>query len=167
MPRVLLAVVISSLCFAPAPAPARAAERTWVRPVDGPVVRPFVAPKTRFGPGHLGVHLRAAPGTPVRAAGDGSVVFAGKVAYSRHIVIRHGNGWRTTYSFVASMRVHAGARVRAGEVIGTTGGRGPNHDGTVLHLGLRIGDTYVDPMQLFDARDLADRVHLAPLNPHE
>ena len=160
MPRVLLvrrvlsAVVISSLGVAPAAA--RAAERTWVRPVDGAVVKPFVAPKTRFGPGHLGVHLRAAPGTPVRAAGDGSVVFAGKVAYSRHIVIRHANGWRTTYSFVASMRV-----------IGTTGGRGPNHDGTVLHLGLRIGDTYVDPMQLFDARDLADRVHLAPLNPHE
>ncbi|HYL53261.1 MAG TPA: M23 family metallopeptidase [Acidimicrobiia bacterium] len=165
MPRVLLAVVISWSCFAPAPV--RAAERTWVRPVDGPVVKPFVAPKTRFGPGHLGVHLRAAPGTPVRAAGDGRVVFAGKVAYSRHIVIRHWNGWRTTYSFVASMRVHVGARVRAGEVIGTTGGRGPNHDGTVLHLGLRIGDTYVDPMQLFDARDLADRVHLAPLNPHQ
>jgi murein DD-endopeptidase MepM/ murein hydrolase activator NlpD len=162
---VLSVVVISSLCFAPAPA--RAASRTWVRPVDGAVVKPFVAPRTRFGPGHLGVHLRAVPGTPVRAAGDGSVVFAGKVAYSRHIVIRHGNGWRTTYSFVASIRVRAGARVRAGEVIGTTGGRGPNHDGTVLHFGLRIGDTYVDPMQLFDARDLADRVHLAPLSPHQ
>jgi len=38
------------------------------------------------------VRLRAAPGTPVRAAGDGTVVFAGKVAYSRHIVVRHENG---------------------------------------------------------------------------
>jgi len=162
--RALLVVVIS---FCSVPAPARASEQRWVRPVDGAVVKPFIAPKTRFGPGHLGVHFSAAPGTPVRAVGDGSVVFAGRVAYSRHIVIRHGNGWRTTYSFVASIRVRAGARVRAGEVIGTTGGRGPNHDGTVLHLGLRVGDTYVDPMQLFDARDLADRVHLVPLNPHE
>ena len=163
MRRMLFAVVLaSSFC-----APAHASEPVWVRPVDGVVVKPFVAPKTRFGPGHLGVHLRAGPGTPVRAAGDGAVVFAGKVAYSRHIVVRHRNGWRTTYSFVASMRVRTGERVRAGEVIGTTGGRGPDHDGTVLHLGLRIGETYVDPMQLFDTRDLAARVHLAPVNPDQ
>ena len=160
MRRLLLVVVIASLCCAPA----HASPHAWVRPVEGPVVKPFTAPMTRFGPGHLGVHLRAAPGTPVRAAGDGRVVFAGKVAYSRHIVVRHENGWRTTYSFVASIRVRAGARVRAGEVIGTTGGRGPDHDGTLLHLGLRIGETYVDPMQLFDAGDLTARVHLAPTN---
>jgi murein DD-endopeptidase MepM/ murein hydrolase activator NlpD len=158
--RLLLVIVLGSLCCAPA----HAAARVWVRPVDGPVVKPFVAPQTRFGPGHLGVHLRAAPGTPVRAAGDGTVVFAGKVAYSRHVVVRHENGWRTTYSFVASIRVRVGERVRAGEVIATTGGRGPDHDGTVLHLGLRVGETYVDPMQLFDAGDLTARVHLAPTN---
>ena len=35
--------------------------------------------------------------------------------------------------------------------------------GTVLHLGLRIGETYVDPMQLFEAGDLTARVHLAPM----
>jgi murein DD-endopeptidase MepM/ murein hydrolase activator NlpD len=157
--RLLLVFVLASLFGAPA----HAAARAWVRPVEGRVVKPFVAPKTRFGPGHLGVHLRAAPGTPVRAAGDGTVVFAGKVAYSRHIVVRHENGWRTTYSFVASIRVRTGERVRAGEVIGTTGGRGPDHDGTVLHLGLRIGETYVDPMQLFEASDLTARVHLAPM----
>jgi murein DD-endopeptidase MepM/ murein hydrolase activator NlpD len=160
--RLLLVVVLASLVSAPVPA--HAAAPAWVRPVEGPVVKPFVAPKTRFGPGHLGVHLRAAPGTPVRAAGDGTVMFAGKVAYSRHVVVRHENGWRTTYSFVASIRVRTGQRVRAGEVIGTTGGRGPDHDGAVLHLGLRIGETYVDPMQLFDTGDLAARVHLAPMN---
>ncbi len=165
MRRLLLTLVIVSLCGAPASAAAAAG--VWVRPVQGPVVKPFVAPKTRFGPGHLGVHLRAAPGTPVRAAGNGTVVFAGKVAYSRHIVVRYRNGWRTTYSFVASIRVRTGRRVRAGEVIGTTGGRGPDHDGTVLHLGLRIGETYVDPMQLFDAGDLAARVHLAPIDTAE
>src|SRR5256885_4036770 len=109
--------------------PTHAPADAWARPVDGPVVKAFTPPATRYGRGHLGVHLRAAPGTPVRAAGDGIVTFAGKVAYSMHIVVRHANGWRTTYSFVASMRVKTGDRVRAGEVIGTTGGRGPDHDG--------------------------------------
>ncbi len=145
-------------------APAHASADAWVRPVDGPVVTPFAPPLTRYGPGQVGVHLRAAPGTFVRAAGDGVVTFAGKVAYSQHIVVRHGNGWRTTYSFVASIRVHKGEHVREGEVIGTTGGRGPDHDGTVLHFGLRIGDSYVDPMQLFGEGDLTTRVHLAPVD---
>jgi murein DD-endopeptidase MepM/ murein hydrolase activator NlpD len=154
-------VVIFIAFFIPTNA---SADAQWIRPVDGPVVKPFVTPITRFGPGHLGVHLRAAPGTPVRVAGAGIVTFAGRVAYSQHVVVRHVNGWRTTYSFVASIAVRAGQRVRAGQVIGTAGGRGPDHDGTVLHLGLRIGDTYVDPMQLFGAVDLATRVHLAPLD---
>ena len=65
---------------------------------------------------------------------------------------------------MASILVRTGARVRAGQIIGTTGGRGPDHDGTVLHLGLRVGETYVDPMRLFDAGDLATRVHLAPIS---
>ena len=41
----------------------------WVRPVDGDVARAFTAPQHRFGPGHVGVDFRAAPGTAVRAAG--------------------------------------------------------------------------------------------------
>jgi murein DD-endopeptidase MepM/ murein hydrolase activator NlpD len=158
--RPVVLVVIFIALFVPTNA---SADAPWIRPVDGPVVKPFVAPITRYGPGHVGVHLRAAPGTPVRAAGAGVVTFAGRVAYSQHVVVRHANGWRTTYSFVASIAVRAGQRVRAGQVVGTTGGRGPDHDGSVLHLGLRIGDTYVDPMQLFGAVDLATHVHLAPI----
>jgi hypothetical protein len=50
-------------------------------------------------------------------------------------------------------------------VIGTTGGRGEQHDGSVLHVGVRVGDTYIDPMQLFGPPDLAAVVHLAPVGP--
>ena len=135
----------------------------WTKPVRGPVVRPFEPPKSRFGAGHLGVDFHAVPGTLVRAVGPGTVVFAGAVARTLHVVIRHPNGWRTSYSFLASVRVRAGEEVGT-DVLGTTGGRGENHDGSVLHLGLRIGDAYVDPMQLFGAGDLAAIVHLAPLH---
>jgi murein DD-endopeptidase MepM/ murein hydrolase activator NlpD len=141
---------------------ASAGASAWTRPVRGRVVRPFEPPQSRFGSGHVGVDFRAEPGTPVRAVGPGTVVFAGAVAGSLHVVVRHPNGWRTSYSFLAQVRVRRGAEVGA-DVIGTTGGTGENHDGSVLHLGLRIGEQYVDPMQLFDTLDLTAVVHLAPV----
>ena len=163
MRRLLLAVLIAALLFVPV---ARANAQTWQRPVPGAVTRPFDPPQQRYGPGHLGADLAAPPGTFVRAAGPGTVVFAGVVAYTRHVVIRHAGNLRTSYSFLATIRVRAGDTVQPGDVLGTTGGRGEQHDGTVLHFGLRIGDTYVDPMQLFAGVDLAARVHLAPLDAH-
>ncbi len=144
------------------PAGRGAALEVWRRPVPGVVARPFRAPLTRYGAGHLGVDLAAAPGTSVRAAGAGIVVFAGVVAGTRHVVVAHPGGLRTSYSFLASIRVAAGEAVRRGQIVGTSGGWGPGHEGTVLHFGLRIGDTYVDPMRLFAAPDLAAVVHLAP-----
>ena len=151
--------IVSSLAVAPAPA---SAVGVWMHPVAGRVVHPFRPPATRYGRGHLGVDFSAAPGTPVRAAGAGTVVFAGAVAGGRHVVVRHAGGLRTSYSFLATIRVHTGQRVGRGAVLGTTGGRGEHHDGHVLHLGLRIGDAYVDPMRLFAPGRLPVRVHLVP-----
>ncbi len=159
MRRLLLALALLVVFGAPARAHAGTG---WIRPVDGAVARRFDPPKSRYGPGHLGADFRAAPGSPVRAAGDGTVTFAGDVAHTLHVVVRHDNGWRTSYSFLASVAVHAHQHVYAGEIVGTAGGAGEQHDGSVLHLGLRIGDQYVDPMRLFDPPDLTTLVHLAP-----
>jgi murein DD-endopeptidase MepM/ murein hydrolase activator NlpD len=147
----------------------------WLRPVAGRVVRPFQSPAFRFGPGHLGVDFAAAPGSPARAAGAGTVVFAGVVAGTMHVVISHTGelhagelhegDLRTSYSFLASIRVRTGEEVARGAVIGTTGGRGDQHDGSVLHVGVRVGDTYIDPMQLFGPPDLTAVVRLAPVGP--
>lgn len=149
------------VCLAPAGATA-APSAGWVRPVPGPVDRPFDPPASRFGAGHLGVDLTAPPGTAVQAAGPGVVSFAGTVAGARHVVIAHAGNLRTSYSFLASIAVRRGETVRAGQVVGTTGGRGEGHDGGVLHFGLRSGDTYLDPMTLFGPPDLTAIVHLAP-----
>lgn len=156
----VVGAVVGALALGPAPA---AGVDTWLRPVAGRVVRVFRAPLTRYGAGHLGVDFAAVPGTAVRAAGAGTVVFAGVVAHTRHVVVLHPGGLRTSYSFLASIRVHTGQQVRRGAVVGTTGGTGEHHDGRVLHLGLRIGDTFVDPMQLFGSLGLPVRVHLAPV----
>jgi len=131
--------------------------------VPGPVVRPFIPPRTRYGPGHLGADLAAIPGSPVRAAGEGTVEFAGSVAGVRYVVVRHAGGVRTSYGFLRSVAVRRGQVVGQGAVVGTAGGTGENHDGRVVYIGLRMGGTYVDPMQLFAPVDLSERVRLAPV----
>jgi murein DD-endopeptidase MepM/ murein hydrolase activator NlpD len=130
----------------------------WTRPVDGPVVRPFVAPISRFGPGHRGVDFAAKPGTPVHAAGPGIVVFAGTIAHERYVVILHRGDLRTSYSYLGTINVHRGQRVRSGQIIATTGR-------SFLHFGLRHGPDYEDPMTLFakGPPDLPALVHLAPV----
>jgi len=152
-----------------APAHARAATTAaWIRPVAGAVTRPFDPPRSRFGSGHLGADLSAPRGSPVRAAGPGVVSFSGNVAGALHVVIAHAGNLRTSYSFLASTAVRRGDSVSAGQIIGTTGGKGQSHDGSSLHFALRTGDTYVDPMVLFGSVDLVAVVYLAPTSepPH-
>src|SRR5262245_35374622 len=114
---VVLIVLVASVGVSPpagaAPGPA------WVRPVSGAVVRPFEAPRSRFGAGHRGADLAAARGTPVRAAGPGVVSFAGSVAGAQHVVVAHAGDLRTSYSFLATISVRRGERVEAGTVVGT------------------------------------------------
>src|SRR3954447_17287967 len=97
---VLILVVVVVVLTATA-RPARAAPDDaggWLRPVDGAVVQPFDAPSSPYAPGHRGVDFAAAPGTPVRAANDGVVSFAGSVAGTLHVTIAHDGGLRTSYS---------------------------------------------------------------------
>src|SRR4051794_5975727 len=165
----VVAVVALVLVVLVVPSAAHAATPTaWTRPVGGAVVRPFDPPQSRFGAGHLGADLAASPGTAVHAAGPGVVSFAGTVAGSLHVVVAHAGNLRTSYSFLASIAVRRGELVDAGDIVGTTGGRGAHHDGSVLHFSLRSGETYVDPMALFQAIDLTAVVHLAPTSepPH-
>ena len=128
---------------APAPPPADVAI-VYRPPVDAPVLDPFREPLSRYGPGNRGIDYAVVPGTPVRAMADGEVVFAGPVAGTLHVTVRHADGLRSSYSFLASVSVHAGQRVRLGDVVGRTS--------EVLHVGVRTpDDTYLDPASLFAA----------------
>jgi hypothetical protein len=157
----IIAIVLLAIVAACMPASATPITQ-WIRPVAGGVVRPFDPPRSRFGAGHLGVDLAAPAGTPVHSAGPGVVAFAGSVAGARHVVVAHAGNLRTSYSFLATIAVRRGERVAADDVVGTTAGLGAGHDGSVLHFGLRSGDTYIDPMLLLQPVDLATVVHLAP-----
>ena len=127
------------------------AQVTYVPPVDDAVIDPFRPPDTKFGAGNRGIDYATRPGTPVRAAAPGEVVFAGAVGFTRHVVVLHPDGLRTSYSFLQSVAVTRGQRVAAGHVLGTAG--------PALHFGVRAGDAYLDPMALFGG---PPRVHLVP-----
>ena len=145
-------------------APAPGGCGTWLPPVEGEITRSFQAPAFAYGPGHRGVDFGAAPGTPVRAAADGVVAFAGPVAGSLHVVVAHAGGLRTTYAFLAGIAVREGDRVARAQVVGAAGGTGPEHDQDGLHFGLRLGDRYLDPRQLFAVCDLTQLVRLVPVD---
>ncbi len=166
VPAVLAALAVAVLAPVPAvagPEPAGApAVAVWTAPLAGAlaVTRPFEAPAHAYGPGHRGADLGGAPGTPVLAAGDGVVVFAGMVAGRPVVSIDHAGGLRTTYEPV-DPAVGAGQRVARGSPIGTLT---PGHHGcpveACLHWGLRRGEDYLDPLLL-----LVVRVRLLPLRP--
>lgn len=136
---VLLALAVSAVVVEPAGA--APAPPTYRPPVDAPVVDPFRLPASRYGPGNRGLEYGTTPGTPVLAPADGTVTFAGLVAGSRHVTVLHADGLRTTVSYLATIDVVVGQRVRQGHRLGTTGGP--------LHLSARNGDAYLDPASLF------------------
>lgn len=128
-------------------------------PVEAPVADPFRPPATRYGPGNRGLAYELAPGTPVRATADGTVVFAGSVGASLHVTVLHEDGLRTSYSFLTDVGVRRGDRVARGDVVGAAG---PG-----FHLGARDGDSYLDPESLFGERVVDVRLvpHDEPLPP--
>ena len=76
-----LCIVVVVVAGARLPAAAQSSSEPVYRPpVDSPVHDPFRAPDTPYGPGHRGIEYDTAPGTPVAAVTQGTVVFAGDVA---------------------------------------------------------------------------------------
>jgi murein DD-endopeptidase MepM/ murein hydrolase activator NlpD len=87
--------------------------------------------------GHEGVDLAAPIGTPVHAAGGGTVVFAGwnSYGYGNVVVIAHGPVF-TIYGHLSAYRVSCGQSVSAGNIIGAVGNTG-NSSGPHLHFEMR------------------------------
>ncbi|MEV2242697.1 M23 family metallopeptidase [Micromonospora sp. NPDC049891] len=130
-------------------------------PVDGvpQPVRRFDPPPRPWLAGHRGIDLLAPADATIRAAGAGTILFAGMVADRPVVTVGHADGLRTTYEPVQPA-VTAGTAVSAGAPLGALL---PGHAGcpaaACLHWGLRRGDDYLDPLALLGL----GRARLLPL----
>ncbi|MFE4264521.1 peptidoglycan DD-metalloendopeptidase family protein [Streptomyces sp. NPDC056883] len=115
----------------------------WTRPVDAPLGTPYHQAGGMWSSGyHTGIDFVAGTGTPIRAAGPGTVVSASRVnAYGRQVIIRHPDGMYTQYAHMSEMKVSTGDTVKGGQVIGLSGADG-NVSGPHLHFEVRTGPDY-------------------------
>ena len=98
---------------------------------------------------HLGIDIAAPVGTPVHAAGDGTVTFVGyRGQAGRMVEIRHAHRFTTQYLHLSryATGIRPGARIRQGQVVGYVGSSG---ESTGPHLDYRIkqNNVYVNPLK--------------------
>ncbi|MBF0187790.1 MAG: peptidoglycan DD-metalloendopeptidase family protein [Magnetococcales bacterium] len=101
-----------------------------------------------FTRAHKGVDYAAPTGTPIRAAGDGKVVWRGrKGGFGNLVMIRHNSKYTTAYAHMSryNRKVKRGTRVKQGQVIGYVGMTGAA-TGPHLHYEVRIHGRQVNPL---------------------
>jgi hypothetical protein len=109
-----------------------------------------------FGAGHptgIDIALDLNADSPIKAAGDGHVVFAGGdpcCSLGNHIEIEHAGGVKTVYGHLSSIDVAEGQDVKQGDVIGLGGSSG-DADGKHLHFEMYQDGAAVDPFRYLPA----------------
>ncbi|XXF80751.1 M23 family metallopeptidase [Myxococcaceae bacterium GXIMD 01537] len=95
---------------------------------------------------HDGIDLAAPEGTPVRAAQEGTVLYAGEQrGYGHIVIVQHTGGLVTLYAHNKDLRVVTGQKVRREQVVATVGESGRT-SGPHLHFEVRVEGKPVDPL---------------------
>ncbi len=136
---------------------------------------------------HTGTDFAAPSGTPIYAAGNGTIEVAGwNGGYGKYVRIRHANGYKTAYAHMSRIAkgITPGARVTQGQTIGAVGTTGRS-TGPHLHYEVHVKDKKVNPMTIkvptgrkLEGKELAafksaretiaaDMAKIAPLKPIE
>ncbi len=106
-----------------------------------------------FGGGweyHTGLDIASYYGAPIRAAGEGEVVYVGwESGYGRMVKIYHRDGIETIYSHLSEYAVKVGAKVKKGQVIGYVGCSGLC-TGPHVHFEVRVKGSTVDPLSFLE-----------------
>jgi murein DD-endopeptidase MepM/ murein hydrolase activator NlpD len=97
---------------------------------------------------HKGVDYAASRGTPIKAVGDGKVIFKGrKGGYGRVVILQHGSKYTTLYAHMNSYnrKIRRGKQVKQGQIIGYVGSSGLA-TGPHLHYEFRINGVHRNPL---------------------
>ena len=122
---------------------------TFRWPVRGRVINGF-GPKTA-GTQNDGINVAVPEGTPIKAAEDGVVAYAGNElkSYGNLVLVRHSNGYVTAYAHASEILVKRDEPIKRGQVIAKSGQTG-NVTAPQLHFEIRKGSSPVDPMPYLD-----------------
>jgi len=99
---------------------------------------------------HKGVDFAAPKGTPIFAAGNGTIDFVGRNGgYGKYILIRHNSSYKTAYAHLNnfSKNIYKGARVNQGDIIGYVGTTGKS-TGPHLHYEVIYQNKQINPMKM-------------------
>ena len=98
---------------------------------------------------HKGVDYAAGTGTPIMAAGDARVQFAGRQnGYGNVVILDHGHGYTTLYGHMSRFgKIRTGQRIAQGTVIGYVGSTGLA-TGPHLHYEFRINGVHRNPLSI-------------------
>lgn len=141
-----------------------AAAGDWTWPVVGPIGRPYDPPSSPYGTGHRGIDILAPAGTVAVAPAAGTVSFAGRVGGRWFVTIDHGDGLRSTMSWVGTVLVRRGDTVAAGAPVAATGTCHPGDASPCLHFGVRLHDSYQDPLAYLGPIEAWRFIRLAPFD---
>jgi murein DD-endopeptidase MepM/ murein hydrolase activator NlpD len=113
-------------------------------PVKGRIIAAFGA--SANGTQNDGINLAVPEGTPVKAAEDGVVAYAGNElkGYGNLVLVRHANNWVSAYAHNEEILVKRGEKVRRGQVLAKAGATGAVNQ-PLVHFELRKGSRPVDP----------------------
>ncbi|SFV53732.1 Membrane proteins related to metalloendopeptidases [hydrothermal vent metagenome] len=125
------------------------------RPVRGARISSYFT-KRRWHPilhkwkAHLGIDYAARRGTPVHAAGSGTIIYCARMGtYGNLIKIRHADGYETRYAHLKSFRrgIYRGKHVKKGQIIAYVGTTGRS-TGPHLHFELRKHGRAINPLHV-------------------
>lgn len=134
---------------------------TGLKPINGLLIWPTngtevtsqfgvrVHPITGVQKMHNGIDIGVPTGTPVFAARDGTVTFAGAMGTAGNaVIVQHDNGLETRYYHLSQVEVVSGQTVTVGEQIAKSGNSGSS-TGPHLHFEVRLNGTPVNPLLYF------------------
>lgn len=116
----------------------------FMQPVKGRILSSY-GPK-KNGLHNDGINIAAPKGTPVRAAENGVVVYAGSElkGTGNLVLLRHEGRWMTAYAHMDKIKIKRGQVLKRGQTLGTIGSTG-SVDSPQLHFEVRRGTRAVNP----------------------